>query len=61
MPTAEALHRLMEENVKLQVTNLSKSETLTEGKDVVSIHGWVYDIAQGRLIDLNISQTLTKE
>jgi len=57
LPTAEALLQLTEENVKIQVSNLAKSETLSEGEEHVSIHGWVYDVAHGRLRDLNISHS----
>ncbi|KAL0946694.1 hypothetical protein HGRIS_012881 [Hohenbuehelia grisea] len=62
-PKAEALPVVVEENVKQQVANLAQSETIQnawatkslKGKDVW-IHGWVYDIASGRLRDLNVTQ-----
>lgn len=57
---AEALPVLIEENVKVQVENLAKSDTITsawaEGNDV-QIHGWVYDIPSGRLQDLGVSKS----
>jgi len=55
----EALHLLIEENVKRQVANLAKTETIlnawSKGDDVW-IHGLLYDIAQGKLKDLEITQ-----
>ncbi|KAE9396915.1 carbonic anhydrase [Gymnopus androsaceus JB14] len=46
------LEILIRENVKLQVTNLSNMiQTLTlEGPHV---HGWIYDVRNGRLRDVN--------
>lgn len=62
-PRVEALPVLVEENVKRQVENLTKTETIRDawtkgaGKgQSVWIHGWVYDIASGTLRDLGISQ-----
>ncbi|CAA7271569.1 unnamed protein product [Cyclocybe aegerita] len=62
-PHAEALPVVVEENVKRQVENLAKTITISEawnkgtrkGQDVW-IHGWVYDLATGKLKDLEISQ-----
>ncbi|KAL0570806.1 hypothetical protein V5O48_011142 [Marasmius crinis-equi] len=62
-PTAEAVPLLVEENVKKQVRNLSQTPVIVnawknkskKGKDVY-IHGWVYDLAQGRLKDLRVTQ-----
>ncbi|KAF9527012.1 carbonic anhydrase [Crepidotus variabilis] len=60
-----ALQTIVEENVKLQVKNLSQSEVIQRafengttalGKKV-QIHGWVYDLATGRLKDLHVSQS----
>ncbi|KAF4576711.1 Carbonic anhydrase [Pleurotus pulmonarius] len=61
-PASEAVPILVEENVKMQVKNLSKTSTITaawankspKGKEVW-VHGWVYDIAAGKLRDLGIS------
>ncbi|KAG5219994.1 Inositol polyphosphate phosphatase OCRL [Salix suchowensis] len=58
----EAVPILVEENVKMQVKNLSKASTITaawankspKGREVW-LHGWVYDIAAGKLRDLGIS------
>lgn len=46
----EALRILVEENVKLQVQNLSQHKDLVQppGPEVL-IHGWVYDVNSGRL------------
>ncbi|KAJ6623478.1 carbonic anhydrase [Mycena sp. CBHHK59/15] len=63
VPPEEALPLIVEENVKMQVENLSQAKTIVDawahksrkGKDVW-IHGWVYDLATGGLRDLGISQ-----
>lgn len=52
---------LMEENVKEQVKNVIASPTIraawsSESKNKVYIHGWVFDIARGRLRSLGVSQ-----
>ncbi|KAL0066467.1 hypothetical protein AAF712_006510 [Marasmius tenuissimus] len=62
-PLAEAVSVLVEENVKQQVRNLAQAQVIVnawqnkskKGKDVW-IHGWVYDLAQGKLKDLRVSQ-----
>ena len=62
-PKEEALPILIEENVKMQVDNLSQTPAITnawknkngKGKDVY-IHGWVFDLASGRLKDLRVSR-----
>lgn len=58
-PLKEALPIVVEENVKRQVENVSKSEVIagawTKGLEV-RIHGWVYELSQGRLRDLDISR-----
>jgi len=50
---------LVEENVRMQVDNLAQAATTkgawAKGKDV-QIHGWVYDLASGRLRDLGITK-----
>lgn len=64
VPDAEALPVLVEENVKVQVENLSKSDTVlsawsaANGKRIqpLWIHGWVYEIEKGTLRDLGISK-----
>lgn len=63
IPHADALPLVVEENVKVQVANLAKTQTITDAwtkgtrkKQEVWIHGWVYDLKIGRLRDLNISQ-----
>jgi len=59
----ESLATLVKENVKAQVENLAKTETITKAwgvgthkKQKVFIHGWVYDLGTGRLRDLEISR-----
>lgn len=62
-PKAEALPLLVEENVKQQVENICQTSIVLnawankspKGKDVW-VHGWVYDLAAGRLRDLGITR-----
>ncbi|KAJ7097764.1 carbonic anhydrase [Mycena belliarum] len=63
VPKADAMPLIVEENVKMQVDNLCKAQTLLDawaykskkGKDVW-VHGWVYDLGTGKLRDLGISR-----
>ncbi|ESK89849.1 carbonic anhydrase [Moniliophthora roreri MCA 2997] len=63
VPASEALPIIVEENVKAQVENLAQSPVImnawqnksAKGKDVW-IHGWVYDISQGKLKDLGVTR-----
>lgn len=63
IPKEEALPILVEENVRAQVENLCQAPTIVnawanksgKGKDVW-VHGWVYDLATGKLKDLGITQ-----
>jgi carbonic anhydrase len=54
-----ALDELVEENVKMQVSNICKTKTVlgawAEKKDVW-VHGWVFDIAQGTLRDVGATR-----
>jgi len=68
VPKAEALPLIVEENVKMQVENLCKAQTVVDawangkskqGKQVW-VHGWVYDLAKGELRDLDISRGPSK-
>ncbi|KAF8643859.1 hypothetical protein AX16_008875 [Volvariella volvacea WC 439] len=62
-PPDDALQLVVEENVKKQVENLAKSQTIVnawanksgQGKEVW-IHGWVYDLGTGKLKDLGVSR-----
>ncbi|KAK7467278.1 hypothetical protein VKT23_004336 [Stygiomarasmius scandens] len=62
-PAEEAVPALVEENVKMQVENLCQTSIIInawanksqKGKDVW-VHGWVYDIAQGKLKDLGVTR-----
>jgi len=54
---------VVKENVKAQVENLAKTETIinawthgTPQKQKVFIHGWVYELGTGLLKDLGISR-----
>lgn len=49
--------RLVEVNVKEQVMNLMKTSFIQRNRTQFGfpeVHGWVYDISNGRLIDLNV-------
>ncbi|MCU0442723.1 MAG: SulP family inorganic anion transporter [Bacteroidia bacterium] len=49
--------RLVEVNVKEQVMNLMKTSFIQRNRTQYGfpeVHGWVYDISNGRLIDLNV-------
>jgi carbonic anhydrase len=54
----ERLHRLCELNVAEQVINVANTTIVkdgwTRGQQIV-IHGWIYDIADGLLRDLDVS------
>lgn len=58
---SEALDYIVEENVKRQVDNICNAEPIKsawargEGKQVW-VHGWVYDIGNGRIRDLKVSR-----
>lgn len=58
IPDDEALDKLVEENVKAQVANVIKTDTVQNawknGKDV-TVHGWVFEIEHGKIRDLGIS------
>ncbi|KAJ7444925.1 carbonic anhydrase [Mycena latifolia] len=63
VPKAEAMPLIVEENVKMQVENLCKAQTVVDawahkskqGKEIW-VHGWVYDLAKGELRDLGVSR-----
>jgi carbonic anhydrase len=56
LPFEEALPIAVEANVKRQVEHLSGAVEITNAKKEVWVHGWVYDLATGRLRDLEISR-----
>ncbi|KAG7092714.1 hypothetical protein E1B28_009044 [Marasmius oreades] len=59
IPAAEALLKLVEENVKVQVENLARSSVIVnawKNEKRVWIHGWVYDLASGKLSDLGLTR-----
>lgn len=57
---ANSLEIVVKENIKAQVENLAKTETIvkawSQGKKLF-LHGWVYDLSTGLLKDLNISRS----
>ena len=70
-PASSHLDIVVEENVKLQVKNVSESDVIKASwaaytasvdsesnvsKRPVWVHGWVYDVASGRIKDLGISR-----
>ncbi|KII91850.1 hypothetical protein PLICRDRAFT_105538 [Plicaturopsis crispa FD-325 SS-3] len=60
-PQRQSLDALVEENVKAQVATLTQAETIAnvwaddQGGKKVWVHGWVYDLATGRLKDLEVT------
>lgn len=63
---SEALTILVEENVKAQVQNLCLAAPVTatwatahEEKRSLWVHGWVFEIENGKLRDLEVSKGLT--
>ncbi|MEY5061246.1 MAG: hypothetical protein RIS45_1167, partial [Planctomycetota bacterium] len=44
--------RLCELNVAVQVVHVRESPILVAAKSEVRVHGWIYDVADGRLQDL---------
>jgi carbonic anhydrase len=61
-PPDEALSLVVHENIKRQVETLAQTNTIRDAwadkdrKVKVQIHGWIYDLATGRLKDLHITQ-----
>ncbi|CAD6584804.1 MAG: hypothetical protein CYPHOPRED_002853 [Cyphobasidiales sp. Tagirdzhanova-0007] len=55
----DALKRLVEKNVCAQVSNVASCSVIKNawkaGKSV-TVHGWVYDIATGKIDDLNVGE-----
>ena len=51
------LRRLVELNVMEQVYNLCKTSCVQDAwkKRALKVHGWVYDVADGRLQDLQVN------
>jgi carbonic anhydrase len=49
---AEQSHRLCELNVAVQVVHVRESPILLATDHEVRVHGWIYDVADGRLQDL---------
>lgn len=51
------LQKLIEENVRAQVLNISRSTSIRRvwAERNVQIHGWIYDLSTGRLRDLGCS------
>jgi carbonic anhydrase len=49
---AEQARRLCELNVAVQVVHVRESPILLAARDAVNVHGWIYDVADGRLQDL---------
>ena len=49
---AEQSHRLCELNVAVQVVHVRESPILHAARTGVKVHGWIYDVGDGRLQDL---------
>ena len=58
LPSKNLLPTVIAANVRRQVENLSKITGAWEGEKSkeVWIHGWVYELAEGKLSDLEISR-----
>jgi len=60
VPYEEALTKLVEESVRVQVGNVAKSEPVRKawesGRKNLWVHGLVYELETGRLRDLNITK-----
>jgi len=60
--TEEVLRAVAEENVKLQIDNITKSGLRdfikSMAKKPVWVHGWVYDFKSGFIRDLNITEMI---
>ena len=57
----EALSLLVKENVRKQVKNLFESETISKAwarGQLVHIHGWIYELSTGKLVDLEMPEPL---
>ena len=58
-PADKALDRIVAENVRCQVANICEAEPVkkawADGKSL-SVHGWVYDLASGRIKDLEVTR-----
>ena len=53
LPTADAQsRRLCELNVAVQVVHVRESPVLLASDNEVRVHGWIYDVGDGRLQDL---------
>ncbi len=50
-PTEQA-RRLCELNVAVQVVHVRESPVLLSAREMVKVHGWIYDVGDGRLNDL---------
>lgn len=57
LPKAKALPIATRENIKLQIRNLFKSDMVRRAEErgrPIYIHGWLYDLKNGRLEDLQV-------
>jgi carbonic anhydrase len=51
----EALKMVVEKNVRVQVENVAQNDVVLAAGDVW-VHGWIFELGEGRLKDLEISQ-----
>ncbi len=49
---SERSRRLCELNVAVQVVHVRESPVLQSARHAINVHGWIYDVADGRLKDL---------
>jgi carbonic anhydrase len=63
LPTSEALTKVVEESVRVQVSNVANTAPVqavwAAGKKNLWVHGLVYELGTGRLRDLGITQGAT--
>jgi carbonic anhydrase len=56
----EALEMVVEKNVEIQVEKLAQNVVVLTAGDVW-VHGWIFELGEGRLRDLGISQGGSKD
>lgn len=55
---SDALLAVVKENVKMQIENILKTDTIKNPPRTLYIHGWVYGLATGLIEDLQLTQVI---